>query len=199
MTIKTPQAVQAPYPDVDFGKYIVLQSNDTPPQEFCITREATKQSVVLSGALTSVSSGKYTSAEHRRTTPVVVPVPGVPADMLVHVITYMEHHVQEKAPAIEKPLRAPIKEVIGEWDFNFLTNSLLENGDESKHGTLLAVLSAANYLHIQDLIDLTSASVASMIRGKSVEEIRTLFGIKNDFTPEEEARIREENAWCEVS
>ena len=32
-----------------------------------------------------------------------------------------------------------------------------------------------------------------MIKGKSPEEIRKLFNIINDFTPEEEAQIRREN------
>ena len=29
------------------------------------------------------------------------------------------------------------------------------------------------------------------------EEIRKTFNIVNDFTPEEEAQVREENKWCE--
>lgn len=32
-----------------------------------------------------------------------------------------------------------------------------------------------------------------MIKGKTPEEIRKLFNIQNDFTPEEEAQIRKEN------
>lgn len=32
-----------------------------------------------------------------------------------------------------------------------------------------------------------------MIKGKQPEEIRKLFNIHNDFTPEEEAQIRREN------
>lgn len=35
-----------------------------------------------------------------------------------------------------------------------------------------------------------------MIKGKQPEEIRKLFNIHNDFTPEEEAQIRRENVRC---
>lgn len=34
-------------------------------------------------------------------------------------------------------------------------------------------------------------------QGKTAEEIRRTFNIVNDFTPEEEAQVREENKWCE--
>ena len=37
--------------------------------------------------------------------------------------------------------------------------------------------------------------VANMIKGKTPEEIRRTFNIKNDFSPEEEEQIRKENAW----
>ena len=46
---------------------------------------------------------------------------------------------------------------------------------------------AANYLDIKSLLELACARVASMIKNKSVQEIRTFFNIENDFTPEEEA------------
>jgi hypothetical protein len=36
-----------------------------------------------------------------------------------------------------------------------------------------------------------------MMKGKSAEEIRQIFNIKNDFTPEEEDQIRRENEWAE--
>ena len=41
--------------------------------------------------------------------------------------------------------------------------------------------------------------MASQIKNKSVVDIRKYFNIENDFTPEEEAQIQEENRWAEES
>jgi S-phase kinase-associated protein 1 len=57
-------------------------------------------------------------------------------------------------------------------------------------------LQAANYLNIKNLLDLTCQTVADMIKGKTPEEIRKTFNIKNDFTPEEEEEVRRENQWA---
>ena len=50
---------------------------------------------------------------------------------------------------------------------------------------------------MRGLLDVSCKTVANMIKGKSPEEIRRTFNIKNDFTPDEEEQIRRENAWCE--
>lgn len=62
--------------------------------------------------------------------------------------------------------------------------------------TVLETFQAANYLNIKSLLDLTCQTVADMLKGKTPEEIRKTFNIKNDFTPEEEEEVRRENAWA---
>merc|ERR1712076_343595 len=47
------------------------------------------------------------------------------------------------------------------------------------------------------LLDLCCKAVANMIKGKSANEIRKTFNIKNDFTQEEEAQVKTENNWAE--
>mmetsp|Transcript_6882 Transcript_6882/g.874 ORF Transcript_6882/g.874 Transcript_6882/m.874 type:complete len:84 (+) Transcript_6882:248-499(+) len=79
-------------------------------------------------------------------------------------------------------------DVVPSWDSAFV---------DIEQEVLFELILAANYLDIKPLLDLTCAKVASMIKGKSPEEIRRTFGIENDFTPEEEAQIREENRWAE--
>lgn len=58
-------------------------------------------------------------------------------------------------------------------------------------------LQAANYLDIKGLLDVTCKTVANMIKGKTPEEIRKTFNIKNDFSASEEEQVRKENEWCE--
>ncbi|KAI8548521.1 hypothetical protein RHMOL_Rhmol07G0279300 [Rhododendron molle] len=61
---------------------------------------------------------------------------------------------------------------------------------------LFDMILAANYLDIKSLLDLTCQTVADMIKGKTPEEVRKIFNIVNDFTPEEEDEVRRENAWA---
>ena len=51
---------------------------------------------------------------------------------------------------------------------------------------LFELILASNYLDINPLLELACAKVASLIKNKSIEEIRKFFNIENDFTPEEE-------------
>jgi len=44
---------------------------------------------------------------------------------------------------------------------------------------------------------MTSKTVANHIKYKTPQEIRTLFNIQNDFTPDEDEQIRAENQFYE--
>lgn len=60
-------------------------------------------------------------------------------------------------------MKAKSSEDIEEWDREFI------NVDQ---GTLFEIILAANYMDMQGLLDLGCKTVANMIKGKSVEEIR---------------------------
>lgn len=62
---------------------------------------------------------------------------------------------------------------------------------------VIEIAEATNYLQMEQLLDESCAVIAGRIEGKTAEEIRVLLNIENDWTPEEEAKVREENAWCE--
>ncbi|KAH0730588.1 hypothetical protein KY285_001491 [Solanum tuberosum] len=54
----------------------------------------------------------------------------------------------------------------------------------------------AKNLDDKELRDVMSQEVADRITGKTLEEIREEFGSVNDYTPEEEKKVRRENAWA---
>jgi S-phase kinase-associated protein 1 len=172
---------------IEWEKYLVLQSNDATPVEYKVLREAAKMSGLIKDMLDDQGEGDQT----------IIPVPNVSGRTLKYVVQYMEHHYNQRAEPLEKPLRGKIEDVISEWDKAFLFTDLVKDHDEKQHELLIDVIMAANFLNVKELLDLTCACVASMIKGKSPEEIRALFNIENDFTPEEEEKIREENRWCE--
>lgn len=62
---------------------------------------------------------------------------------------------------------------------------------------LIDVTAAANYLAMEPLLDLCCKTIANMLSGLSVEEIRVKFNIPNDFTPEEEAKLKAQFSWAD--
>ena len=120
-----------------------------------------------------------------------IPLPNVTGKILAKVVEYCKYHDEHPNPVTEEkdnedePRRT---DDISDWDKAFC---------EVDQPTLFELVLAANYLDIKDLLDLTCKTIANMIKGKTPEEIRKTFNIKNDFTPEEEEQIRKENEWCE--
>ena len=100
---------------------------------------------------------------------------------LSRIITFCTYHLDNPLAEIERPLKSSnMRDVVSEWDANFINISVDE---------LMDLIVAANFLIIQPLLDVACAKVASLIKGKSPEEIRTTFKIVSDFTPEEEAKV----------
>lgn len=118
-----------------------------------------------------------------------IDLPNVTAPVLKMVVAYLTHHAGSPAKAIDKPLKSSdMAEVVGPWDANFV---------DVDQELLFELTLAANYMHIDALLDLCSAKIASLIKGKTPEQIRATFNIVNDFTPEEEEAVRQENKWAE--
>lgn len=123
-----------------------------------------------------------------------VPVPNIHSSILQRVIEWATHHQhdeeideldQNKENKENKELRS---DDIKSWDIEFF------KVDQS---VMFDLILAANYLDIKSLLDAACKTVANLIKGKEVEEIRRVFNIENDFTPTEEERARKANAWCE--
>ena len=111
--------------------------------------------------------------------------------IIVELLTYCKE--KGDVEITEVPIQCAEDEfdqaVNDEWFADFMKDRPSEQ--------IFEMANAGNYLDIVPLTELASAKIASMIKGKSIEEIRGIFGVVNDFTPEEEALVDEENKFAE--
>lgn len=121
------------------------------------------------------------------------PVHAVTSNILSKVIKYLELHAEDedddKQNADAKDdFYTPYSDLLLPKDRTFLSSiDLLE---------LIELTKAANYLDISELLELCCRAVAGHMRGLTTEELRAKFNIVNDFTPEEEERIKKDISWC---
>jgi len=165
-----------------------LDEDDGNEELILVSQDAEKFAVAKKVALMSelVKTMAEGDKEERE-----IPLPNVKAAVLLKVTQYMKYHVDNPAKEIEKPLKsANMTEVVSTWDADFV---------DVDQELLFELILAANYMDIKSLLDLTCAKVASMIKGKTPEQIRKTFNIQNDFTPDEEEAVRAENKWAEES
>jgi S-phase kinase-associated protein 1 len=158
---------------------IKIQSNEG--EVFAVETEIAKKSGTIRNMLEDL--GMEEDADNEE----AVPLPNVSTNILKKVIQWSTHHKDEPTPVDDENTQKRTDD-ISSWDLDFL---------KVDQGTLFELILAANYLDIKGLLDVTCKTVANMIKGKSPEEIRKTFNIKNDFSPAEEEQIRKENEWCE--
>ncbi|CAL5083415.1 unnamed protein product [Urochloa decumbens] len=133
-----------------------------------------------------------------------VPLPNVTGKVLAMVIEYCNKHAPATATG-EGSSSTDAAATGGEGSSSSAAAAVPSNEElkafdvafvEVDHATLFDLILAANYLDVKGLLDITCQKVADSIKGKMPEQIREMFGIKNDFTPEEEEEIKRENAWA---
>jgi S-phase kinase-associated protein 1 len=112
-----------------------------------------------------------------------IPLPNVTSKILAMVIEYCKKHVEVTTSSEGKPSEDDVKA----WDAEFV---------KVNQNTRFELILAANYLDIKSLLELTCQAVADTIKDKTVEEIRDIFNVENDYSPEEEAKVRAEYSWA---
>ncbi|KAK1224431.1 hypothetical protein PQX77_012653 [Marasmius sp. AFHP31] len=152
---------------------VVLVSSDG--KEFTVERDVAEHLTIINGP-------------QLEETDTPIPLPGVPSAALEKVLEYCEHH---RGETLEERNHS-------EWDHHFI-----EGVDTNK---LFSIITAANYLDVKPLLyvrtlemqanipvssalssrNLGTTAVTNMIKGKTPEQIRTLFNIANNVMQEEE-------------
>ena len=105
-----------------------------------------------------------------------IPVLNVTSKILAMVIEYCKKHVD-----------AASSDELKKWDAEFV---------KVDQDTLVDLISAANYLNIKSLLDLTCKTVGEMMRKTTPDDILKTFSSVNDYNPKEEGDVHWENQWA---
>lgn len=117
-----------------------------------------------------------------------IPLMNVTSEILEKIIKFCEKYedaAQELSEREEVEYRE--KDISG-WDKSFVNVPLT---------TLFDMILAANFLDIKPMLNLTCKAVAEMIKNKSVDEIKELFGVVGDFTEEERKQVLIDHPWLQ--
>ncbi|XP_040385249.1 SKP1-like protein 5 [Oryza brachyantha] len=173
--------------DGDAGKMLLLISSDG--EHFQVSEAAASLSKTLGHMIEDDCTANG------------IPLPNVTASILAKVLEYCNRHAtaddaaaaSSEAPAAAAAAdkaaaaKASREEELRRFDAEFM---------DVNQAIMFDLIMAANFLNIQCLLDLACDHAAEFIKDMMPEQVRELFGIENDLTPEEEAAIRSENAWA---
>jgi S-phase kinase-associated protein 1 len=189
VTMIDPRIVVPPYTDVNPKTHIVLVSSDGVSYE--VSKVAAKMSKLIDDLLKD---------EEAETTEVkVIPCSEARGAALKYVVQYMEHHWNNRWKPIEKPMKRKVTSYLSPWDKQFLYTDLVVNGNERQWEMLAYSTMAANFLQVEDMVQLCCAAFAEIMKGKTAEQIRDVFNIECDFTPAQLQRIELEDSWIDMT
>ena len=148
---------------------VVLISSDE--QKFEIDIESTKLSELLIGLIDNSKPDQTIPTD-------------VKSDMLKKIVEYLTHYKGVEPKYIPKPLPSSnLSDSIDEWEINFINGIELDN--------LYDLINGANYMGINSLVDLASAKIASLMKDKTVEEMRIMLNTECDLSEEELKKLEE--------
>ena len=148
---------------------VILISSDE--QKFEIDIESAKLSGFLIGAIDNSKPDQTIPTD-------------VKSDMLKKIVEYLTHYKGVKPKDIPKPLPSSnLSDSIDEWEINFINGIELDN--------LYDLINGANYMTINSLLDLASAKIASLMKDKTVEEMRIMLNTECDLSEEELKKLEE--------
>lgn len=139
--------------------------------EFVVSFDNARKSVMLREALDSEDSEESEES--------VIPLPTVNTASLKHIVAFLEH--EDVVPEMAKPLKSTKMSELGlpTWYVDFM--------EKMTNDEVLELAKTANYMDISSLLELCCARVATRIKGKTPDEIRKEFNIKEDEEGEKDS------------
>lgn len=145
------------------------ESSDTKKQEFPIDTKSASMCNLVKSILDGDQDVKK------------IEIKKVQSEILALIVSYLKHHKGVVPAEIAKPIRSVKMEKIveDEWDAKFI------NGLSKK--TVFQIILGANYMDIKSLLHLGCAKIATLIKGKSPEEIKKILSEDTETAAEEKA------------
>jgi S-phase kinase-associated protein 1 len=103
-----------------------------------------------------------------------IPIKKVSKEILELIVEYLKHHDGKVPAEIAKPIRSVQMNKIVEdkWDADFI--------DGMNKKTIFQVILGANYMDVPSLLHLGCAKIATLIKGKSPDEIKQILSEDSD-------------------
>jgi S-phase kinase-associated protein 1 len=147
---------------------LVVYDNENDSTIFNVSKDVVSLSATMKMQLEEISEDE-------------IPITKVQSKTMKHIIDWCTNYLTLD--------HKNIKPELSDYDKKFCSSMTKEE--------LFSVIEACDYLDIKTLFHVTCRYVGESLRDLSVEQIRELFGVVNDFSPEEEEQLRKENAWLE--
>ena len=117
-----------------------------------------------------------------------IPIEQIMKETLDIIIVYAEHHNYRNPIFLPCPLpSSDLSDYMDEWHIKFLKNL--------SPTTFSELLQAANYLQMKSLLNILLGFLASQVREKSVDALRTEYDIQEPMTEETEEELMKEFSW----
>jgi S-phase kinase-associated protein 1 len=135
---------------------VILVSKDE--KEFTIKTEFLKHSKVLTASL-----------EHKHNPEDKIYLKTVEGEIIECIIKYLEHHTENEIKSIPYPLPSKnLDEVVSKWDSDYIDEIA------KSRKKLYKLITAANYLNIDGLLQLGAAKVAALVKGEPIEKLKDI-------------------------
>jgi len=144
-------------------------------EKFDISKKSGNMSLLLRGAMEDYEGD------------INIPLDDIDSNIVRKVIEYLDHWDNLEPPKIKTPIESDkMSQIVDEWSANFIDCLDIEEiGD-------LAI--AANFMQIQQLVDLSCCKIAAIGFSKPIDELFIDYGIDpSSFTEVERRKIRQEN------
>merc|ERR1711964_81163 len=140
----------------------LISCDEENPAKFTISRKA----ALMCNLVKNIIEGDKTAKE--------IEIKKVFGPTLNLVVEYLKHHDGKVPAEIAKPITSVKMEKLVEdpWDAEFI--------NKQTKAVIFKIILGANYMDIKSLLHLGCAKIATLIKGKSPEEIKKILGDDED-------------------